>query len=175
MPETRPTTTQLVVVPAIVTLLITALRLVGELQHWNERFFNRAALRAAAQQLRRHRLTSVRELSVEATIHETTRKAGWFTPVFTPRKALPEYLVLIDRFNPSDHQSLLDDEMINQLSDYDVILNRYYFSGDPRNELTAAYPDGADNLEPAWIRGAVHTQPVPRPREVYRRTSSRPT
>ncbi|MFL6215108.1 MAG: hypothetical protein ACJ74J_14585 [Blastocatellia bacterium] len=97
-----------------------------------ERFFNRAALRAAAQQLRRHRLTSLRELSVEATIHETTRKAGWFTPVYTPRKALPEYLVLIDRASLSDHQGLLDDELINQLSDYDVILTRYYFNGDPR-------------------------------------------
>ena len=43
MPETtRPTTTQLVLVPAIITLAVTALRLVGELQHWNERFFNRA-------------------------------------------------------------------------------------------------------------------------------------
>ena len=30
-------------VPAIVTLAITALRLVGELEHWNQRFFSRAA------------------------------------------------------------------------------------------------------------------------------------
>jgi hypothetical protein len=97
-----------------------------------ERFFNRPALRAAAQQMRRHRLTSVRELAVEATIFETTRKAGWFTPIYTPRRALPEYLVLVDRFSQSDHQSLLDDELINQLSDFDVILSRYYFSGDPR-------------------------------------------
>jgi len=43
MPDSvRPTTRELVLVPAIITLAVTALRLVGELQHWNERFFNRA-------------------------------------------------------------------------------------------------------------------------------------
>jgi len=43
MPDnSRPTTTQLVLVPAVITLAITALRLIGELQHWDQRFFNRA-------------------------------------------------------------------------------------------------------------------------------------
>jgi hypothetical protein len=42
MPDARPTVRELVLVPAIITLAVTALRLVGELQHWNERFFNRA-------------------------------------------------------------------------------------------------------------------------------------
>ena len=42
MPESRPSVRELVLVPAIITLAVTALRLVGELQHWNERFFNRA-------------------------------------------------------------------------------------------------------------------------------------
>jgi hypothetical protein len=38
----RPTTRELVLVPAIITLAITALRLVGELQGWDQRLFNRA-------------------------------------------------------------------------------------------------------------------------------------
>jgi hypothetical protein len=43
MPETsRPTTRELVLVPAIITLAVTALRLIGELQGWNQRLFNRA-------------------------------------------------------------------------------------------------------------------------------------
>jgi hypothetical protein len=42
MPETRPSVRELVLVPAIITLAVTALRLVGELQHWDQRFFNRA-------------------------------------------------------------------------------------------------------------------------------------
>jgi hypothetical protein len=38
----RPTTRDLVLVPAIITLAVTALRLVGELQHWSPTLFNRA-------------------------------------------------------------------------------------------------------------------------------------
>lgn len=43
MPEgSRPTTRELVLVPAIITLAVTALRLVGELQGWAPALFNRA-------------------------------------------------------------------------------------------------------------------------------------
>jgi len=38
----RPRTLDLVLVPAIITLAVTALRLVGELQHWSSTLFNRA-------------------------------------------------------------------------------------------------------------------------------------
>jgi hypothetical protein len=38
----------LVLVPSLVTLAVTLLRLIGELQHWSERFFSRAAGGAAA-------------------------------------------------------------------------------------------------------------------------------
>ena len=37
----HPTTRDLVLVPAIITLAVTALRLVGELQHWSSTLFNR--------------------------------------------------------------------------------------------------------------------------------------
>jgi hypothetical protein len=47
MPETtsnaRPTITQLILVPAIITLAISVLRLVGELQHWSPTFFSTSA------------------------------------------------------------------------------------------------------------------------------------
>jgi hypothetical protein len=42
MTDTRPSTRDLVLVPAIITLAVTALRLVGELQHWSPVLFNRA-------------------------------------------------------------------------------------------------------------------------------------
>lgn len=47
MPETtsnaRPSTMQLILVPSLITLAITVLRLVGELQHWPKLLFNTSA------------------------------------------------------------------------------------------------------------------------------------
>lgn len=40
--------------------------------------------------------------------------------------------------------------------------------GSHQHRLTAAYPSGGDNVEPAWIRGAVHTEPAPGSQEVRR-------
>jgi hypothetical protein len=49
MPDTsRPTTRDLVLVPAIITLAVTVLRLVGELQQWSPRLFSRAGGGGAA-------------------------------------------------------------------------------------------------------------------------------
>lgn len=39
----RPSTMQLILVPALLTLAVTILRLVGELQHWSPTFFNSSA------------------------------------------------------------------------------------------------------------------------------------
>jgi len=41
--DSRPTTTQLILMPGLITLAITVLRLVGELRHWSPAFFNREA------------------------------------------------------------------------------------------------------------------------------------
>ena len=40
--------------------------------------------------------------------------------------------------------------------------------GSHQRRLTKAFPDGGDNVEPAWIRGPVHVEPAPRSREVRR-------
>jgi WD40-like Beta Propeller Repeat len=38
--------------------------------------------------------------------------------------------------------------------------------GSHRHALTTPYPDGGDSVEPAWVVGPAHTEPVPRAREV---------
>ncbi len=48
MPETRPRTLQLILVPALLTLAVTALRLTGELMSWSPVFFSRAGGGAGA-------------------------------------------------------------------------------------------------------------------------------
>ena len=40
--------------------------------------------------------------------------------------------------------------------------------GSQERPLTEAYPDGGDNLDPAWIRGPVRTEPAPRAQEARR-------
>lgn len=40
---TRPSTMQLIMVPSVITLTVTILRLVGELQQWSPKFFSTAA------------------------------------------------------------------------------------------------------------------------------------
>ena len=97
-----------------------------------EKFFNAQLLRTTSQQLRRHRPGSLKDITVEATIQEAARKGGLLTLMYAPRKSLPEYLVLIDSSSQSDHQARLQDELINRLIENDVILAKYYFSGDPR-------------------------------------------
>ena len=43
MPTDTPNTAKLVLIPALITLAVTLLRLVGELNHWSESLFNRSA------------------------------------------------------------------------------------------------------------------------------------
>lgn len=97
-----------------------------------EHLFRQADLRRAAQQLRRHREVAVLDLAAQATVEMTARKGGWFTPVYSPRKALPEYLILIDRSSFADQMARLEDELIDRFVENDIHVNRYYFDGDPR-------------------------------------------
>ncbi len=48
IPGTRPSISSLILIPAVVTLVITVLRLVGELQHWSKPLFNPSAGGGAA-------------------------------------------------------------------------------------------------------------------------------
>jgi hypothetical protein len=41
--DSRPTTTQLILIPGVITLAVTLLRLIGELQHWSPILFKRDA------------------------------------------------------------------------------------------------------------------------------------
>ncbi|MFN0088272.1 MAG: SUMF1/EgtB/PvdO family nonheme iron enzyme, partial [Blastocatellia bacterium] len=120
-----------------------------------ERLFQSASFRRAIAELRRHRATRARDLDVPATVRATIRQAGLFAPQYKMRKALPEYLLLIDRAGANDEQARLADEIFRRLTDGGVFVERYYFQGDPRlcrrlepqpvalslAELAARHPD----------------------------------
>ncbi|HEV2763975.1 MAG TPA: hypothetical protein VGV38_13415, partial [Pyrinomonadaceae bacterium] len=94
--------------------------------------FHDKSLRRAAQELRRHRRTGAPVLDVGSTIDESARRGGLFTPVFGSRRAIPEYLVLVDRAGFDDQQAQFTDEVVGELDKDGVIIDQYYFQQDPR-------------------------------------------
>ena len=91
-----------------------------------------ADLRRAAIALRRPRESAALELDIDDTVDLTVRNAGFFQPRFSARKAMPEYVVLVSRRTPSDHQARTFDTILKHLSDQDVVLDFYSFVDDPR-------------------------------------------
>jgi WD40 repeat protein len=72
------------------------------------------------------------DLDAEATVDETIRRLGWFSPVYRSRLVLPAYLALIDRSSFRDQQARLIDEFLDRLVEGGVHVDRYYFDRDPR-------------------------------------------
>lgn len=98
----------------------------------NEELFPRVLFLRIAQGLRRRIQVPSNELDIDKTVEKTVRGGVWFAPVYRYYKVLPEYLVLIDRANYSDHQARFVKEMIAQLTHNEVLIVGYYFDGDPR-------------------------------------------
>ncbi len=118
------------------------------------KLFDSPAFRRAVIELRRHRHVAAHDLDVAATIRATIRQAGLFTPSFGRRRALPEYLLLIDRLSLPDEQAAVGDELARRLASGEIGVERYYFQGDARtcqqgpfapalslNELAARFPE----------------------------------
>jgi len=89
-------------------------------------------LRRVATGLRRRRGAAVFELSVTATVESTAKMGGFVVPVFAPRFASQEYLVLIDRRSAADHSANLVWLWVSQLRVQGVTIECYEFDSDPR-------------------------------------------
>jgi formylglycine-generating enzyme required for sulfatase activity len=118
------------------------------------KLFDSPAFRRAIVELRRHRHVVANDLDLGATIRATIRQGGLFTPSFGRRRALPEYLLLIDRASLQDEQARVGDELAHRFAAGEIGVERYYFQGDARvcqqeslapaltlNELAARYPE----------------------------------
>jgi hypothetical protein len=97
-----------------------------------EQLFQGQAFRRAAQELRRHRRRVSHDLDERVTIEATVRRGGLFTPFYGSRKTLPEYLALVERVAPGDQQARFQEELVRRLVQDSVIVDQYYFRGDPR-------------------------------------------
>lgn len=83
-----------------------------------------------AREMRRRRLVESRQLDLNATLAASVRRGGLFTPRYGTRVE-PEYLVLIDRVDPADHQARLADALVASLEHSNVSVERFFFEGDP--------------------------------------------
>ncbi|MCP4701137.1 MAG: SUMF1/EgtB/PvdO family nonheme iron enzyme, partial [Gammaproteobacteria bacterium] len=85
-----------------------------------------------AQNLGLHTRTPSGCLDVAATVKESARSGGRFTPVSGFRRLRPVYLALIERHGFQDHNASLMDILLGRLAEHGILLERYAFSGDPR-------------------------------------------
>ncbi len=89
-------------------------------------------LRRLVGGLRRPREQEAVELAVDQTVEATARAAGWFSPVWVPRRQMPEYLILVGRRSADDHQARWIDAMLQRIEQNGVAMTRYHFGDDPR-------------------------------------------
>lgn len=94
-----------------------------------------APMRRLSQVLREYRRIPTHMLDSDATVEASARACGQFRPVYAIRRAQPEYLALIDRLSPQDHQALWADELVAQLSAHGVALDSRSFRSDPRHSV----------------------------------------
>jgi WD40 repeat protein len=90
-----------------------------------------ALLRTVARGLRQ-RVAGEREvLDLKATLQATVRAAGAFSPRLRRLHLTPEYVALIDRHHPLDHQAAWSELLLQALQAQGVTVHVWYFEGTP--------------------------------------------
>lgn len=94
--------------------------------------YNSELFYRTARMLRRRQHTQAYRLNVPATIAATIDSLGYLNFRYEPDSSPPEYLFLIDRRSPRDHQAQLFAALSRKLEADGVYLETYYFNADPR-------------------------------------------
>jgi len=103
-------------------------------------------LRRMGADFRRMRVQEAMGLSIEATVDATARAGGFVQAVSVARTASPDYLVLIDRRGAEDHVAGTVNAWMNQLKEFGVAIDCFYFSEDPRICWNADTPSQRQRL-----------------------------
>ncbi|HEX9000395.1 MAG TPA: SUMF1/EgtB/PvdO family nonheme iron enzyme [Blastocatellia bacterium] len=110
------------------------------------KLFASARLRRLLLGLRRPRPMAMRELNIPATVRETIRQGGMFTPAYGARRSSPEYLLLIDRASAHDEQANVANELRLRLVENGVFVESYYFQSDARSCRSATKDEASVSL-----------------------------
>jgi hypothetical protein len=95
------------------------------------RLYNSEEFRRAAHLLRRRYVDEFFRLDLRATVSATIRSLGYPSFRYKPATRVPEYLALIERASPRDHQARLFDGMLKALRRDGVRVTRYFYGDDP--------------------------------------------
>ncbi|MFN0304547.1 MAG: hypothetical protein ACKVQU_29790, partial [Burkholderiales bacterium] len=71
------------------------------------------------------------DLDLPATVRETVKRAGAFTPRFRLRSQTPEYVALVERVAQADHQAAFHQALVHALKEQGVAIDLFYFDGSP--------------------------------------------
>ncbi|MBC8089634.1 MAG: hypothetical protein H7Z40_20415, partial [Phycisphaerae bacterium] len=108
--------------------------------------------RVARETRRRQRIPSM-AISVERSVAATVDSLGFPTLVFESNSRPPEYVVLIQRATPFDHEASLYEALIDRLDAEGAIVFRFNYAVDPRMSYAK------DQREPIWLEDLFHTHP----------------
>jgi hypothetical protein len=95
-------------------------------------YANRAEIHSVARGLRAREASDAHTLNIDRTIDATIGALGFPTFRYTPLTRPPEYVILIERASPRDHQAELFRSLIDALAHEGVHVVAYSYIGDPR-------------------------------------------
>jgi hypothetical protein len=114
------------------------------------------ALEAPIRRLRAPKPRISSDLDVERTAEATAANAGFLVPIRKTRGVTPEYLALVERFGPKDHQASLFHQLLKIFQEGGVYIDTQWYMFDPRISQSSPHA-GAVSLDVLAGRYATHT------------------
>nr|VFK38396.1 MAG: Formylglycine-generating enzyme, required for sulfatase activity, contains SUMF1/FGE domain [Candidatus Kentron sp. TC] len=94
--------------------------------------FTDPAVRTALRRLHRPQLHLTRHLDERATVAESVRRSGLFTPVYRKHPEVPDVVVLVEHRHGADHLAGLGVLVVRRLMEEGLVTRRYDYHQDPR-------------------------------------------
>ncbi|MFT6321956.1 MAG: hypothetical protein ACJAT4_002891, partial [Granulosicoccus sp.] len=97
--------------------------------------------------LRQRTTDEYTRLDIPKTVKATIQKGGMADFQYRHLTRPPEYLLLIDQQSGANHRAHLFDFLYRSFKENEIIVERFFFDGDPRLCYNEAYPNGVSLKE----------------------------
>ncbi|MEM7659431.1 MAG: PKD domain-containing protein, partial [Bacteroidota bacterium] len=95
-----------------------------------------------ASVMRQRRMGNIHTLNVPASIHSTIQEQGMPVLQYDTSSRPNEYLILIEQHHPESHLARFFGRITEILEGEDVLLDTFFYDGDPRNCWNDDFPEG---------------------------------